>query len=153
MVVSSENKNKMVFALAVGIIYILFGIIQIIVGLGLVSDITSALFIPADIFGGFVLLVIGAVFLYGYKEMKAGIHEGVAFVYFGIFLSLVFVIIYLLIMGADALSAYGMGMEDFEGWTPLDDVKPGLYLGILPLIGFLAWKDKFTLKGVSKAGT
>lgn len=152
MAVSSENKNKMAFALMVGIIYILFGIIQMIVGLGLESGITDALLIPADIFGGCVLLVIGAIFLYGYKELKAGTNDGVAFIYFGILLSLVFVVIYLLIMGADALCTYGLGMEDLESWTPLDDVKPGLYLGILALMGFLAWKDKFTLRGVSKAG-
>jgi len=150
---NSKNKGKMVFGSIVGSIYIIFGLLQIVVGLGLESEITDILFITPDIFGGFVLLVVGAVFLYGFKELNAGINEGVAFVYFGILLSLVFAVVYLLIMGADALGAYGLGMEDFEGWMPLDDVKPGLYLGFLSLVGYFVWRDKFTLKGLSKAGT
>jgi hypothetical protein len=55
-------------------------------------------------------------------------------------------------MGANALSA-GMGSEDFIGWSPLDDMKPGIYLGLLSLIGFLLWRKKFTLRGLTKAGT
>jgi hypothetical protein len=42
--------------------------------------------------------------------------------------------------------------EDFEGWTLLDDLKPGIYLGFLPLVGFLIWKRKFSFKELSKAG-
>ncbi len=152
MAVSNENKGKMFFGLTAGIIYILFAVMQILNGLGLGLDFMDTLMIPADVFGGFVLLVIGSIFIYGFKEMNSGIHEGVAFVYFGILMSLVFVIIYLAIMGANALSWYGLGLEDMEGWTPLHDMKPGLYLGLLSLLGLLAWKDKFAMKGLSKAG-
>lgn len=150
---NSKNKGKMVFGSIVGSLYIIFGVLQIVVWFGLETEISEVLFIAPDIFGGFVLIVIGAVFLYGFKELNVGINEGVAFVYFGILLSLVFAVVYLLIMGADALGAYALGMEDFEGWTPLDDVKPGLYLGILSLLGYLVWRDKFTLKVLSRAGT
>ena len=152
MEVSNENKGKMVFGLIVGLIYTIFAILQILNGFGLGFDFMDTLMIPADVFGGLVLLVIGSIFIYGFKEMNAGINEGVAFVYFGILMSLVFVAIYLAIMGADALSWYGLGLEDLEGWTPLDDVNPGLYLGLLSILGLLAWKDKFTMKGLSRAG-
>ena len=93
------------------------------------------------------------IFFYGVKELNDGLREGVAYIYVGIFLSLGFLVLYLLVMGADMLSAYGLNNQNFIGWTPIDNLKPGLYLAILPLIGFLIWRHKFTLKGITTAGT
>jgi len=139
------------FGLIIGILYILFGIVQIIVGLGFGSEITKSILIPNDVLGGFILVLLGAVFLYGVKELNRGINEGVAYVYVGIFLALIFLVIYLLIMAADAIEKYIIVSEDFLTWTPLDDMKPGIYLGILALIGFLIWRKKFHLsKGIKK---
>jgi hypothetical protein len=149
----SENNDKMIFAGVVGLLFIIFGLIQIIVGFGYSAQWSELLFIPADLIGGFILILIGAIYLYGFKELKSGIQEGIAYVYVGILLSLGFLIIYLFVMGANALSAYGLGSEDFIGWTLLDDMKPGIYLGLLSLIGFLLWRKKFTLRGLTKAGT
>ena len=56
MVTNKENKGQMIFGLIVGILFILFGFIQLIVGLGFSSEITDAMFIPADIIGAFLLL-------------------------------------------------------------------------------------------------
>lgn len=149
---ANENSGKMYFGLLAGIIYLIFGILQVLNGFGLGMDFMETLMIPADVFGGFVLLVIGGVFLMGFKELKTGSDESVAFIYFGIVMSLVFVVIYLAIMATNALSWYGLGLEDFEGWTPLDDLKPILYLGLFGFIGFLAWRKKFSIRGLSKAG-
>ncbi len=56
-------------------------------------------------------------------------------VYFGIILALVFAGIYVLVIGANALEAYVILSKYFEGWrTPLDDMKPGIYMVILPHI-------------------
>ncbi len=152
MVTGANNKGKMTFAAVAGIIYLMFGILQLAVGLGFGSGLTDAMFIPEDFIGGFILLVIASVFLYGFRELRAGIDEGAAYLYVGILLALLFVAIYLLVMGADALGAHVIGSEDLEGWVPLDDMRPGIYLGILPFLGYLAWRSRFTLKGVSKAG-
>jgi hypothetical protein len=149
---SLGNTDKKVFGMLIGTLYVLFGLLQILAGLGLATETFESLYIPGELFSGFVLLVIGAVFLYGFKELSAGVNEGVAYIYVGILLALIFVLIYLFVMGANALETYVVESEDFEGWTPLDDMRPGLFLGIFPLFGFLKWKSKFTLKRLSKAG-
>ena len=135
----------MLFALLAGILYAITGLIQIVAGFGLEIGLTDALFIPADIFGGFILLVIGSVFLFGVKELNEGLNEGVAYVYVGIILALVFAGIYVLVIGANALEAYVILSDDFEGWTPLDDMKPGIYIAIIPLIAYFSWKSKMSL--------
>lgn len=152
MVTSKENKGQMIFGLIVGILFIFFGFIQLIVGLGFGSEITDAMFIPPDIIGALILILIGTIFLFGVKELNTGMSEGVAYIYVGIFLALLFLAIYLLIMGADAIMTYIIESEDYEGWVPLDSMRPGIYLGIIPLIGFFIWRNKFTLRSLSKAG-
>ncbi len=147
-----KEAGKIVFGLIAGTIYVVFGLIQVVVGLGYGSGWTKAIFVPSDIAGGLILVLIGMVFLYGVKELNAGINEGVAYIYVGILLALGFTAIYLLIMGADALEAYAIRSEDFEDWAPLDDMKPGIYLGLLPFAALLAWRHKFSLKGLSRAG-
>ncbi len=119
-------------------------------GLNLSSEFTDALFIPNDIIGGLILVLIGIIFFIGVKELISEINDGVAYIYFGIFLALIFVIIYLLIIVANAIEAYVIVSDDFSTWTPLDDLKPGLYLGLLPFIGLIVWKSRFTLNRTSK---
>jgi hypothetical protein len=143
----------MIFALIIGSLYFLIGLVQIIVGFGYSADWTSLLYIPSDYIGGFILLLIGAIYIYGVKELNNGIKEGVAYVYVGIMLSLGFFVLYLLITGADIISAYGLGSEDYIGWSPLINLKPGIYLAIISLVGFLQWRDKFSLRNISTAGT
>jgi len=143
-----SDRNKIWYGIAATKAYLIFGVLQI---LFVALDWESFLF-PSDMIGGFVLLVIGGVFLYGVKELSQGIHEGVAYIYVGIFLGLLFGLIYLLMMGANAVEAYGFQNEDFATWTPLDDLRPGLYLCVVALIGLLVWRDKFSLKKLSRAG-
>lgn len=152
MITNKEYKYETAFGLIVGPLYIIFGFIQLAVGLGYSSGWTDALYIPKDIIGSLILVLLGAIFLYGVKELNEGTDEGVSFVYVGIFLALLWVVVYLLVMSASALEAYMLKSEDFEEWVPADDMKPGIYLGILPLIGFLAWRHKFSFRGLSKAG-
>ncbi|MHC1597298.1 MAG: hypothetical protein ACXQT3_03165 [Methermicoccaceae archaeon] len=149
---SEDNRDKKVFGAIAGGLYVAVGLIQLFVGLGYGSWWTAALLIPADAVGGMILILIGAVFLFGFKELSAGINEGVAYIYVGVMLALVFTTIHLLIMGADVLEAYVIQSEDFLGWTPLDDMKPVIYLGVLPLMAAFAWKDKLSPRTLSKAG-
>lgn len=150
MVVSSENKYKMIYGIIIGFLYFMFGLFQIIVSLGFKSAFTDAIFIPSDIMGGIILIVISAVFLFGVKELNKGIDEGVAYIYVGILLAILFMIIYSLIIVANAVSAYALSNPDLKNWTPLDNMKPGLYLGILSIIGILIWRTKFVLSRTKK---
>ena len=138
--INDENQEKMKFGFITGIIYVMFGVLQATAATGLL-DIPL---VPGNAISVLVLFVIGAIFLSGYRELKDGIPEGIAFIHVGIMLSLVFGIIYCLVMGANAFEAYVLENEDFEDWTFVDGLRPELYLAFLSLIGFFRWKDEFT---------
>lgn len=129
-----------------GILYVVFGILKMLEGFGIETGLTESLLIPGDFFGGFCFVVIGAVFLYGAKELSAGIHMGVSYVYVGILMSLVFMAVYLLVMGADILMFYAVASEDYEGWTIIDSMRPGIYLGFLSLAGYVVWRGHFSIQ-------
>ena len=143
-----KDTGKIWYGIAATKAYLIFGVLQIMFT---VFGWEHVLF-PSDVVGGFVLLVIGSVFLFGVNELHKGVHEGVAYIYVGIFLGLLFGLIYLLMMGANAVEAYGFENEDFATWTPLDDLRPGLYVSLVPLVGLLIWRAKFSLKKLSRAG-
>lgn len=136
-----SGKQKLTFALVTGALYIATGILQALAGAGLFT----LPLIPGSIMGSFVLIVIGSVFLFGRKELSESNPEGEAFIVVGILLSILFGILYLLVMGADAISAYVLSSEDFGDWTLLDDLRPELYLALLSVFGYLKWKDEFTM--------
>ncbi len=102
--------------------------------------------------GAFVLVIVGATFLWGSWEIHQGMDEGIAYIYVGIVLALAFAMIYALVMGANAVEAGPIGNEDLSDWEASDDLRPGLYLAVLPLIGVIAWRDRFRLSGLTKAG-
>ncbi len=138
-----SNTNKMIFALVVGILYLITGFLQMLERFGIETGLANLLLIPPDFFGGFCFVVIGAVFLYGFKELNAGETLGVSYVYVGILMSLVFMLVYLLIIGAGLLGLLIQSGE-YEGWSVIDGIRPGIYLGILSLMGYFSWKDTFT---------
>lgn len=141
------GNKEITFAALAGVLYTIFGIFQIAEGIGIQTGMSDMLFIPGDILSGLCLLVLGAVFLYGLKEMLQGINAGVSFVYVGILMSLVFMAVYLLVMVGILLDSV-IVPEDYEGWNIMEAFRPGIYLGILPLMGLLYWKDRFSLHEV-----
>ena len=142
------TEEKLIFGLVAGSAYMLFGVLQALVCVGVVE----IPFVPAEPVGVFVLLILGAVFLSGYRELREGTDEGVAHVHVGLLLSLLFAVLYLLILGADALEAYLLKNEDFAGWTPSDGIRPELYLALLSLMGLYRWKDVFSFKDILQIG-
>ncbi len=139
-----KHPEKMIFAAIAGLLYIVLGILQSITGFGLdLGGWTEMIFIFPDAIGGLAMVVIGAVYFYGVYELATDKDEGVAFVYVATWMGLGFMILYLLIMLGDAFEAYILKIEDFEGWTPLDDIRPGIYLGVISFIGFAIWGRNF----------
>jgi hypothetical protein len=149
-----STTDKMLFALIMGCSYILIGMVQLITGiLKTLSEanmsgytgyaVTDMLFIPPDIIAGMILILIGCVFMYGASEIHSGVHEGIAYVYVGILLSLIFAGIYMLAATGDLLEARLLKNEDYSGWSVLDALRPEIYLGVLSLLTYLKWKDSF----------
>ncbi len=145
-----DTRSAMIFSIITGSLYILLGLLQLSSGLGRILmgpdthiPFTDVLFIPADTIGAFVLLLIGTVFIYGVMEMRQGVYEGVSYAYVGILIALIFAVIYTLVSTGNMLETYILKNEDYIGWTPLSDLRPGIYLAILPLLAFSKWKNMF----------
>ena len=134
------SKRKVLFSIAVGGIYVLFGIVQILGGIlpgG--ARILQPLFIPSDIIQGFVLCVIGAVLLYGAAEIHKKRDGGDAFLYVGILLSILFGIIMLLDLGAEGINTILFGGEGGNSWSLTQFIVPMIYLAVFSVAGFFAW--------------
>ncbi|MDD2439958.1 MAG: hypothetical protein PHD41_07100 [Methanosarcinaceae archaeon] len=162
MDIEANYQKEKRFALVLGSLYAAAGLLQLILGTGLAGiffylgqpgevlhaallAFADMLFIPADILGGFVLLVVGATFLSGAKELGAGISEGKAYVYVGTLLALTFAVVYLLTLSGNALDAFVLGGEALKNWSFLSDLKPGIYLAVLALPAYLSRKTRFSL--------
>lgn len=144
-------SEKMIFAALVGAIYAVFGIVQILAGI--LPDFAAILepyLIPGDIVQGFVLCVIGSVFLYGTAEMHAHRAGSEAFLYVGLLLSLAFGIIMLLDICATGIDTAVFGEDGENTWELVSFAVPMLYLAVFSVIGFAAWGRKFT-EGLASA--
>jgi len=132
------------FSLFWGILYMVTGLVQVLKGVGILpASFLSSSMLPPEVAGGFVLVVIGAVFFVATFEFSKNSFEGSAYTYVGILLCLVFGGLYFLSMVADLINAYILGMEGYEKWTFVDSFKPALYLGILSGLVYAGWKDRF----------
>jgi hypothetical protein len=116
------GKRLAIYASALGVISFAIGLVEILGGSGET--------IPGDLFGGFVLVVMAATYLVGVKGTLRGRHEGLSFLIGGLFLTMVFGVLYLLMMGADGLM-YLLG--DAEALPKLSDVRPAIWIFILSL--------------------
>jgi len=114
-----ENRWIVIYAVVLGIIYIIFGAAEFVLGIyNLFSSMGNAGFIeviPADIFGGFAALVIGSTYLSALSLLK-GLRESLGYILVGLFLSVVYGAIYLLIVCADGFGTLLASLEG-EAWT------------------------------------
>lgn len=133
---------KTTFAAIFGIQYWLFGLTMIISALvPALAEPAGQFMIPADPAAGFVLCVVGTVFLFACQRLTAGTAGGQAYLYVGMGLSHVFGIVALLsilAVGAD-LVLFGDG----EPWNPVQVLVPMVWLALLPAAGLYAWGREF----------
>jgi hypothetical protein len=116
------GKMIAIYASILGVICLAVGLVEILGGSGET--------IPGDIFGGFVLVVMAATYLGGVKGTLRGKHEGLSFLIGGLFLTMAFGVLYLLMMGADGLM-YLLG--EAEALPTLADARPAIWIFILSL--------------------
>ena len=122
-----NNVIQGVFGAVLGALYTGFGALQIVA----VFTGPAVPFVPASVFWGFVLLVIGAVLLRGARNLSRGLDDGIVFVNVGILLSVAFGAIALLAAGAGALEAAIAG----EAWSVADAITPAAYLAVIGAAG------------------
>ena len=119
---TGTGKMLGIYASALGLLYLVFGLIEIFGG--------SGEQVPGDLFGGFALVVIAATYLIGVKGVLRGRHQGLSLLIGGLFLSAVFGVLYLLIIGADGLMYLLGEAEELPG---LVDLRPAIWFFILSL--------------------
>lgn len=142
------NKNVgttiAVYSLSIGILYAIFGILEILIGWGVFVgtgvpliqpiELAGVNLVPPDVFGGIMLIIIGAVYLTGVRQQGRGEREGLSFLLVGSLLAAVFFVVYVVIMLANGVG-YVFQFEDWLEWTWLDDLRPGIWLFLLALPG------------------
>jgi hypothetical protein len=140
----TPTRSKEMFALVAGILYVVMGLLEVVTGLGLGGRWSEVLLLGGGAPDGLALLLVGAVFVQGNRELSRGLTEGVAFVYMGIVLALFFSVLDLAEIGASYVGALLIG-GDYAGYSALLSVTPALYLAPLALLGLWQWRGGFTL--------
>ena len=150
------NKNVgtkiAAYSAVIGMLYAIFGILEILVGWGdLIGteaslipplEIAGVTVVPPDVFGGVMLIIIGAVYLTGVKQQAKGEREGISFLFVGSLLATIFFGVYVVIMLANGVG-YLFQFEDWLEWIWLDDLRPGIWLFLLALPGaYLSFTKK-----------
>ncbi len=95
-----------VYALLIGVLCVVFGLLE-----AALVFMECEIWIPRDLFGGLALIVIGAVYLSGVRELLEEKNEGISFLLVGSILIGVFGILHILMIGADWLM-YLLGEVD-----------------------------------------
>jgi predicted small integral membrane protein len=136
------SRGKIIFAALFGILYLIAGITMIVSAvIPALGELTGSYYIPSDPAGGFVLCVIGAVFVFAYRELSRASGDGPAFLYIGMALSVIFGIVALVSLGAQGIEIMIFG--EGEPWDPLQLAVPMLYLAFGSLAGLSAWGRAF----------
>lgn len=135
-----SDTAKLVYGAVLGALYPAAGSLQVV---GAVMGLDLP-YLTGDPFGGFVLLVVGAVFAAGVRRLVAGAGEGAIFISVGILLSVAFGLVEVLALCAAGLDAGLAGAE----WSVAGSTSPLLYLGVIGAAGFLAW-ERASFRGLS----
>jgi hypothetical protein len=133
-----ESKGHMVavYTAVLGILYVLIGLLEALTWLRLevlqLRWVAGIFHVVGDSFAGFVLVVIGAVYLGGLMPVWRGDREGLSYVTVGALMSTVLLILYTVNILSNGLG-FVLGFEDWMEWTLLGEVRPGLLLWFLAI--------------------
>lgn len=130
-------------AMVVGLAYVGVGIIQVSVALGFVGPIIGF----TDLVGGFLLIIVAAVFFTGVRPLSKEEDEGYAYIAVGYILAAVLFALQILVIITNALGWF-LRFENWLSWNILNDITPSLWLfivlmtstGVLWILGHLREK-------------
>jgi hypothetical protein len=124
--VPEEGKWPAALALIVGLSYGSIGILQLLASLGIIAPIMGF----TDVVGGFLLIIIAAVFLTGVRPLIRNEQEGYAFIAVGYILAAVLFGLQVLVIGTNALG-WLLGFEGWLDWNFYNDITPSLWMFII----------------------
>jgi len=134
MAFNAEIGGRMaIYAAILGILYIAFGVLEV----ALVFSGVELTPIPADFFGGLASLVIASTYITSIKGLRTGDFRGLSMLVGGLFLSVVFGVLYLLLMFADALNFI---IGEAEEFSALADLRPEIWLFVVAIpLAYQTW--------------
>jgi len=141
-----------ILALIIGLVYGCVGVLQLLVGLGFIGAIVGF----TDPVGGFLLIIVSAVFLTGVKPLVRDEQEGYAFIAVGYILAAVMFALQVMVIVTNGLG-WVLRFEDWLAWSIYNDMTPSLWMfvilmtatGCLWILGNLKEKLLPNSKGVS----
>lgn len=139
------GSPKAAFSAVAAVLYLVMGVLQAIAGAGLDGRWSEALGLGGGVPDGLVLVLVGAVFLQGRRELARGMTEGVAFVYMGIVMAVAFMGLELAGIGASYLGEGLIGGPDYVAPSLHEALNPILYLSPMPILGLWWWRSGFSL--------
>ena len=127
---SSEFKTAAIFAALAGASYGILGLLQIIVGIGVVNP--NALI--SDPIGGIMLVIVALVYISGIRPLLGENQEGYAHLAVGAIIGGILFVLQLIILGTNALG-WWLQLEDWSEWVLLGDLTPALllFIPVLPI--------------------
>jgi len=138
-----------IYALIVGGLYALAGLLEIVTGFGIgagpLAGLAGILHVVGDAFNGFVLIVIGLVFLRGVQPYLNGDREAVSYTTVGALMASTLFLFYVLNALSNGLG-FMLGFEDRLEWTILDNIKPGVLLWVAAIPSIFLSKRKNMVK-------
>jgi len=124
--IPEEGKWPSILSLVVGLFYGGVGVLQLLVSIGLVGSIMGF----TDLVGGFLLMIVSAVFLTGVRPLSKNEQEGYAFIAVGYILAAILFALQVLVILTNALG-WILGFENWLGWNIFNDITPSLWMFII----------------------
>jgi len=141
-----KNSITVIFSGIMGALYLVVGVLQI--GSWVFPGLAAWEVVPPDVLSGFVLCVIGLVFLAGVPGLRSGTPGAIAFLFVGLLLSLAFGLVAVLTVGAGWLETALFG--DLAEWSAAEMAVPMLFLASGSVAGYAAWGREF-FRGIARA--
>ena len=116
-------------ACVVGLAYAGVGVVQVLVAFGFLGPFIGF----SDLVGGFLLIIVDAVFLTGVKPLSKNDQEGYAFIAVGYILAAVLFALQIMVIITNLLG-WLFQFEVWLLWNILNDITPSLWLFVMLVI-------------------
>ncbi|TFG26111.1 hypothetical protein EU528_14980 [Candidatus Thorarchaeota archaeon] len=124
--VPDDGTWPSILALVVGLAYAAVGMVQVLVALGFIWPLIGF----TDLVGGFLLIIVAAVFLTGVRPLSRDEQEGYAFIAVGYILAAVLFALQILVIITNAFG-WLLQFEDWLTWNILNDITPSLWMFLI----------------------
>ena len=121
--VPDDGTWPSILALVVGLAYAGVGTVQVLVAFGFIWPLIGF----TDLVGGFLLIIVAAVFLTGVRPLSKDEQEGYAFIAVGYILAAVLFALQIMVIITNALG-WVLQFENWLAWNVLNDITPSFWL-------------------------